>query len=278
MAGYEASSECNQEREHSVLQAQSSRLPRILVVEHDQSVAELILAVLKSEGYELTLASSLDSALERLDEQAFNLVLTDLFVEVPRRPFAQVRRLLQHSLLTPVGLMTGWQISPEAARRQGFAFLVQKPFDLEPLLAEIDSCLQQKITPEQERQFQAVKRFLAALNEKNREALGRLLTEDFTYYAPPQAVAASGSRVKGLAGLLAYVQESRRRYQNVAFDNIVFYPRPRGWGMRYSSHWSVPGGPRQNLAGALLFHFRGDRIHQVGIKWCSKRLQALLGT
>jgi len=252
-------------------------LPRILVVERDQGIVDLLFAFLKSEGYEPSLASSPEQALERMNEQTFHLVLTDLFAETPRRSFAQVRRLLQHSLLTPVGLMTGWQISPEAARRQGFAFLLEKPFDLDLLLAEIDACLHQTLTPQQERQFHIMERFMEAVKTRNREALRQLLTEDITYYPPLRTLAAKAIRVRGIAALIAYLQESQTRYQDVSFDEVLFYPRPKGWAMRYSSHWPTPDGTRQNLIGVLLFHFRGEQIHRIGIQWNDRRLHRLLG-
>jgi CheY-like chemotaxis protein len=255
--------------------APSPDLPRILIAEHDQSVADLLQAFLKGEGYQPSLAPSLESALECLDEQVFHVVLTDLFVDNPRRPFSRVRRLLQRSPPTPVGLMTGWQITPEEAERQGFAFLLQKPFDLDRMLAEIAAVLHPALTPEQERQLQAVERCIEALKVGNLERLGQLLAEDLTYY-PPEGVPAKPRRVKGSTAMLAYIQEAYRRYQHVNFDEFLFYPRPKGWAVRFRSRWPAPGGSRQSLTGALLFHFQGEQIHQVGIRWNSERLQALL--
>ena len=277
MAEHEAASGVTHESGAALIQAPSPGSPRILIVEHDQSVAEMLLAFLKGEGYELSLASSPEQALEHMSEQTFHLVLTDLFAESPRRSFAQARRLRRYSLLAPVGVMTGWQVSAEAARRQGFAFLLQKPFDLDLLLAEIDASLHQPLTPEQARQFQTLGRFMEALRARNREALGPLITEDFTYHPPLRRLASTASRVRGMAALIAYLQESLTRYQGVSFDEVLFYPRPKGWAMRYSSHWTIPDGTRQNLAGALLIHFRGEQIHRVGIQWNDQPLPRLLG-
>ncbi len=250
--------------------------PRILVVEHDQSVAELLFAFLRGEGYTISLAPSIESALEQMDEQAFHLVLTDLFADNTRRPFSRVRRLLQHAPPTPVGLMTGWQVSPEEARRQGFAFLILKPFDLDLMLTEIAACLNQSLTPEQEQQLQVLEQFFEALNTRNLEALGQTLTEDITYYPPAQVRSSSSARVQGLPEILAYIQASYTRYPNITIDEPLFYPRPKGWAMRYASHWPLPDGSRQSLTGALLFHFRGAKIHQIGIQLNDERWQKLL--
>jgi DNA-binding response OmpR family regulator len=260
-----------QGRDAALMSGTSPDLPRILVAEHDQSVAEFLLAFLRGEGYELALASSLEMALERLDEQTFHVVLTDLFVANPRRPFGQVRRLLQHALPTPVGLMTGWQITPEAARHQGFAFLLPKPFDLDHVLAEISACLEQTLTPEQERQFQLLGRFLKALQDGNLEAMGQFVTDDITYYPPQRARSSSAKRVRGRAALLTYAQEAPAHYQHIIFDGFLFYPRPKGWVMRFRSHWSTPNGAPQNLTGTLLLHFRGEQIHQIRVQWNHER-------
>ncbi|HEY7349815.1 MAG TPA: response regulator [Ktedonobacterales bacterium] len=258
------------------MRVQPPHPPRILVAEQDQSVAELLLAFLNGEGYKPSLAPSPENALKLIDEQTFHLVLTDLFIENARRPFSQVRRLLQRCPPTPVGLMTGWQVPSKEVERQGFAFLLQKPFDLDLVLAEITTCLHPTLTPEQEQQAQVLEHLIEATQDRNLETLGRLLTEDITYY-PPRALPASARRVKGLEALLAYVQAAFARYENVLFDEFMFYPRAKGWAMRYCSHWPASDGSQQNLTGALLFHFRGERVYQIGIQWNDERLRTLLG-
>lgn len=250
--------------------------PRILIAEQDQSVAEFLFAFLKDEGYALSLASSPQIALERMDEQTFHLVITDLFVENPRHPFHQVRRLLQHALPTPVGLMTGWPIPPEATRSQGFAFLLPKPFDLDQMLAEIAACLERKLTPEQERQLKMLERFMELLPGGNLNALEQLLTEDVTYYPSQRVRLFSAKRIRGRAALLAYSKEISTRYENVIFDEFLFYPRPKGVALRFRSDWPLPNGTRRSLTGTLVVHFRGEQIHQIRAHWNNERQLALL--
>jgi DNA-binding response OmpR family regulator len=275
--GLASSSEGSAQERHDALVGNTSPdRPRILVAEHDQSVADFLLAFLKAEGYEPLLALSIEKALESLDEQTFHLVLTDLFLENPRRPFNQVRRLLQHALPTPVGLMTGWQVTPEAVKGQGFAFLLSKPFDLDHILVQITTCLEPTLTLEQMQQFQLIDRFLKALQNRNLEALEQFVTEDITYFPPRRPRVFSAKRIRGRAAVAAYAQEASVRYQKVAFDGMLFYPRPKGWAMRFRSHWLAPGSPPQNLTGTLLIHFRGGQIHQIGVQWDSERLWSSL--
>jgi CheY-like chemotaxis protein len=276
MAGHEAVSGQPYESGAALMHSPSPGLPRILVVERDQGIVELLFAFLKSEGYEPSLAVSPEQALERMNEQTFHLVLTDLFAETPRRLFTQVRHLLHHTLLTPVGLMTGWQIAPEAARRQGFAFHLQKPFDLDLLLAEIDGCLHQALSPEQERQLHAIEQFMEALQTRNLKAMQPLLAEDITYYPPFHTLPSTDTRPQGLAALVAYFLEIQSHYRNVAFDGFLLSPRPNGWAMRYCSHWPALNGSSQVVTGTLLFHFRKGQIHQIGLQWNDERLHLLL--
>jgi DNA-binding response OmpR family regulator len=258
------------------MQLQPPDSPRILVAEHDQSVAELLFAFLRGEGYNVSIAPSMESALAQMDEQTFHVALTDLFAENARRPLSQARRLLLHAPPTPVGLMTGWQVPPQEVRRQGFAFLIAKPFDLDLLLTEVAACLRQPLTPEQDQQLQLLERLTEALRTHNLETLSQILTEDITYYPSARALSSISARVQGLPAILAYVQASYSRYQNVAFDKPLFYLRPKGWAMRYASHWFLPDGSRQSLTGVLLFHFQGTKIHQMGIQLDGERWQGLL--
>lgn len=51
---------------------------RILVVDDEALMRNLLLKILEQEGYQITLASSTKEALEKLEEEDFNLVLSDI--------------------------------------------------------------------------------------------------------------------------------------------------------------------------------------------------------
>ena len=264
-------------RHDALISGTAPDVPRILIVENDQSVADFLVTFLKGEGYEPSVASSLEMALERLDEQTFHLVLTDLFRTNPRHPFSQVRPLLQHAPPTPVGLMTGWQIPPEVASRQGFAFLLPKPFDLDHLLTAITACLKQTFTPEQQQQLEVLQHFIeTVLTTGNLGTMGQFLTDDIAYYPPQRAQSFNTKRIKGWSAFQAYALETLAYYQNVVFDGFLFYPRPKGWVLRFRSHWSDPEGTLHKLAGTLLFHFRGNQIYRVRTYWNNRRLSGVL--
>ena len=56
----------------------SSSAPKILVVDDEQHVRELLADVLESEGYEVTLAENGNEALRLFEQQNFEAVFTDV--------------------------------------------------------------------------------------------------------------------------------------------------------------------------------------------------------
>ncbi|MDP9365642.1 MAG: response regulator [Chloroflexota bacterium] len=100
---------------------------RVLVVEDDRAVLDLLDGALREEGYRVRRAEDGVEALEAIREQTPDLVIAD--VHLPRLDGGQlVRRLRDENV--PVILLSG---DPNWARTPGVAF-VAKPFDLDHLL------------------------------------------------------------------------------------------------------------------------------------------------
>lgn len=115
--------------------------PRLLVVEHDNGIQELLAAFLTAEGYQVSLAASPDEARALLNQQHFHLVLTDLFSTSPRDRFGAVERLRASAGPIPVGVITGWNVAEDEIARHHFAFFLRKPFDVEDLVDSITACV-----------------------------------------------------------------------------------------------------------------------------------------
>src|SRR5689334_18108653 len=110
--------------------------PRILVVEHDPSLSDLLVATLRLGHYTPDVAASLEEAHGKVDQELYDLVLTDLFSPFPPQLEA-IEPLQQHCFPTPIGIVSGWRIGRAEAERAGFAFVVEKPFELDALLDQI---------------------------------------------------------------------------------------------------------------------------------------------
>ncbi|MGZ3602766.1 MAG: response regulator [Ktedonobacterales bacterium] len=117
------------------------RKAHLLIVEDSAEIRETLELVLTEEGYKVSLAPDLSRAFALVSEQTFDLVLTDLFTFSQVDPLQSVSQLRTRVAPTPIGVISGWQVDPEYAKRQGFAFLLTKPFELEDLLACVATCL-----------------------------------------------------------------------------------------------------------------------------------------
>ncbi len=126
----------------------SSPAARLLIIEADPEIRTLLLALLSQEHYSCVAAASLEEARTLLEEQRFDLILAELLDTRPRDLFrtATCVQLLAES--TPIALMTGWPITEEEARRQGFIGLLSKPFDLDYLLEWLAALVRQCALPE----------------------------------------------------------------------------------------------------------------------------------
>ena|ERR1051326_4097592 len=122
----------------------TTRLPssaRLLVVEHDTGIQDLLATFLTSEGYDVSLAASPDEACTLLHEQNFHLVLTDLFSNSRNDRFCAAERLSTSAHPTPVGVITGWHVEEDEIAQHDFAFVIRKPFDVEALVDTITACV-----------------------------------------------------------------------------------------------------------------------------------------
>lgn len=122
-------------------------MPELLLVEDDADLRDALLMLVTEEGYTAQEAGSQERALALVDAQVFDLILTDCLSNDGRDPLAGVAALRERAAPTPVGVMTGWPLSPEAVRAAGFAFLVTKPFDLDQLMLEIAAGVHAALRP-----------------------------------------------------------------------------------------------------------------------------------
>lgn len=114
-------------------------MKRILVVEDEFDLAELVQIVLENAGFEVTLASDGKAAMAWLDEHVPDLVLTDFML-----PFADGGEVIEHVKCDPrLAKVPAILMSAAATIRDGIrrdAFL-KKPFHPAALLAAIGTFL-----------------------------------------------------------------------------------------------------------------------------------------
>ena len=118
-------------------------LAKILVVDDEPAIRELIVAVLEDEGYQAIGAGSGTRALELIPSERPDLVLMDIMMpEMDGRE--ALRRMREHPDLAriPVVMMSA-AFAPDRVGHRISGFL-PKPFDLDHLLTTVEQVLHQR--------------------------------------------------------------------------------------------------------------------------------------
>ncbi len=112
--------------------------PRILVVDDDPGQRSLLQSYLAGNGFEIVLADSGESALEKLSSGKFDMLISD--VRMPGLSGLETLRLVRAQFASlPVLLVTAYADIREAvvAMRDGALNYLAKPIDLDELLASV---------------------------------------------------------------------------------------------------------------------------------------------
>jgi len=132
-----------------------SEVYRVLVVDDEPLVLEIIQDLLTLRGYGVTALEHGEKALDLVDVEAFDLVLTDLGMpEVDGWMVA--RKVKAKSPKTPVILLTGWGdlVDDSDLSEKGVDVVLTKPIDLQRLVEEVESLLRIPSLRDDKRQYQ----------------------------------------------------------------------------------------------------------------------------
>src|SRR5215211_7460959 len=115
--------------------------PRLLVVDDDPTIREMLEMVLDSEGYEVVTAQHGKAAFALLDQVRPHVILLDMkmpvmdgwgfLAEYRRRPGAKV----------PIVVLTAAQDDTRRAGEAGADAYVAKPFAIDDLIGVLDRCI-----------------------------------------------------------------------------------------------------------------------------------------
>ena len=110
---------------------------RILVVEDEPAILDLVGQVLEEEGYQVTLASNGAVALEAIDSGAtFDLAVIDMWMPVVNGwQFAAA--LVDRGVFIPLLVMTAAKDASAYASAVGAVGFIGKPFNLDQLLLAV---------------------------------------------------------------------------------------------------------------------------------------------
>ena len=118
--------------------------PKILVVEDDTAIRELIHMFLEKSGFESFTAISAEAGLDILKSQEIGIVLTD--VQLPGMNGLELTKIIRENYNADVIIMTGYSLdyTIEESMAQGASDLIIKPIRLEDLLLRINVVLKNR--------------------------------------------------------------------------------------------------------------------------------------
>jgi two-component system, NtrC family, response regulator PilR len=127
---------------------------RVLVVDDEQSMRELLGIMLKQVGYDVTQADGGEAAVQALKTDTFDLVITDLRMR-KLDGLAVLRAAKEHSPRTVVLVVTAFASTETAveAMKLGAYDYVTKPFKLDELRLTIANALERKRLQEENREL-----------------------------------------------------------------------------------------------------------------------------
>ena len=122
---------------------------RVLVVEDDQKIAELLMERLQTEGFEVDHDGDGEAALDRLLKQTYQLIVLDLML--PKRDGLDVmKEVRDRGTTTPILVLSARRNTEdriEGLRRGGDDYLV-KPFSMEELVLRANNLIRRGQAPE----------------------------------------------------------------------------------------------------------------------------------
>src|SRR5437764_11841555 len=114
---------------------------RILLVDDEQSIQTLLSYPLRKEGYDVVQATDGRQALDRFDEQSFDLVVLDLML--PKLDGLEVCRRLRNRSSVPIIILTAKseEIDKVVGLELGADDYITKPFSLREFSSRIKAAL-----------------------------------------------------------------------------------------------------------------------------------------
>lgn len=149
------------------------RTARILIVDDETHVRSMIGATLERQGYEVQLASSGNDALEMLERDSFDLVLTDIVMQDGSGIVLLERiRTMQPNLpVVMVSAIHDISVAIDSMRRGAYDYLL-KPFEREHLLATVLRALDHRQSLQESHNYQQnLEQVVRARTEMLRQAM-----------------------------------------------------------------------------------------------------------
>jgi len=134
-----------EERSEEAPAPKEVRSARILVIDDEASVRDILSRMLKIKGHDVVLASCGEEGIERVKSEHFDLVLTDLgMAKITGWDVGKTVKALNAHI--PVGMITGWgmELSREKMNENGIDLVISKPFHFDQVIQLVSEALELK--------------------------------------------------------------------------------------------------------------------------------------
>jgi len=122
-----------------------SRPARILVIDDEDSVRDILSRMLKTNGHQVVVASNGEEGIERFKSEPFDIVFTDL--GMPRLSGWEVGKTIKGiNPKVPIAMITGWgvELDREKMGESGIDLILSKPFNFEQVIHLVSEAMELK--------------------------------------------------------------------------------------------------------------------------------------
>ncbi len=128
-------------------------LARVLLVDDDVTSRLTLQTVLEAGGYQVDAAASAAEAVGKLDEQEYELVLTDLRMESPEAGLKVLAHARMMDYKPATALVTTYQNSNNRSNSKTPSTMLIEPEDLPGLLSRVADLVSERATRKVEREL-----------------------------------------------------------------------------------------------------------------------------
>ncbi len=122
-----------------------SRCARILVIDDEDSVRDILSRMLRTKGHQVVVAPDGEEGIERFRSEPFDLVLTDL--GMPKLSGWDVGKAIKElNPKIPIVMITGWgmELDRERLSESGIDLMISKPFNFDQVIQLVTEAIELK--------------------------------------------------------------------------------------------------------------------------------------
>jgi len=131
--------------EKAIKPIKEARPARILVIDDEEAVRDLLSQMLQAKGHEVVQAANGEEGIGRFKEEEFDLVFTDL--GMPKISGWEVSKTIKGiNPKVPIAMITGWgmELNKEKMGESGIDLIVSKPFDFDQVIHLVSEAMELK--------------------------------------------------------------------------------------------------------------------------------------